>query len=64
MTVLETTLGQAPQDVLDHNITPPAIIAVGEVVRMRQCLDWISQMKGIPPRHTDPLGTRQREDSA
>ena len=64
MTVLETTLGQAPQDVLDHNITPPAIIAVGEVVRMRQCLDWISQMKGIPPRNTDPLGTRQREDSA
>ena len=45
-------------------ITPPAIIAVGEVVRMRQCLDWISQMKGIPPRNTDPLGTRQREDSA
>ncbi|MGB2487592.1 MAG: uroporphyrinogen-III C-methyltransferase [Candidatus Puniceispirillales bacterium] len=64
MKVLETTLGNAPQDVIDHDITPPAIIAVGEVVRMRQCLDWISQMNGHPPRNTDPLGTRQHEDSA
>lgn len=64
MSVLETTLGQAAEDVRIHQITPPAIIAVGEVVRMRQCLDWVSQMHGVKPRDLDPLGTRQREDSA
>ena len=64
MTVLETTLGHAAQDVEKHQVTPPAIIAVGEVVRMRQCLDWISQMQGQPPRNIDPLGTRQQEDTA
>ena len=64
MSVLETTLSQAAEDVLIHQIAPPAIIAVGEVVRMRQCLDWVSHMHGAKPRNLDPLGTRQHEDSA
>ena len=68
MQVLETTLGQADQDVRQHNIQPPAIIAVGEIVKMRQCLDWLGQMAGEEVRHLDPLGTRthehEREDSA
>lgn len=64
MVVLETTLAAAADDVERHQIRPPAIIAVGEVVRMRQCLDWIGLMEGKAPRNTDPLGTRQHEDSA
>ena len=64
MQVLETTLRQAEQDVRQHNIQPPAIIAVGEIVKMRQCLDWLGQIAGEAPRHLDPLGTRVHEDSA
>ncbi|MBY8977821.1 uroporphyrinogen-III C-methyltransferase [Rhodobacteraceae bacterium NNCM2] len=58
MKVLETTLGTAVEDVAASEIKPPAIICIGEVVRMRQCLDWISQMAGEPPRNLDPLGAR------
>ena len=57
MDVLETTLGQAPDDVATHGFEPPAIICVGNVVKMRQCLDWIGQINGIAPRDLDPLGT-------
>jgi uroporphyrin-III C-methyltransferase len=57
MDVLETTLSRAPQDIADRGVEPPAIICVGDVVLMRQCLDWIGQMNGIAPRNTDPLGT-------
>lgn len=64
MSVLETNLTNAPQDVLDHHIEPPAIICVGDVVLMRQCLDWMGQMQGTPPRDLDPLKTGQTQDSA
>ena len=57
MDVLETSLSHAPQDVMEKGFDPPAIICVGNVVKMRQCLDWIGQMKGIAPRDLDPLGT-------
>ncbi|MCE2516954.1 MAG: uroporphyrinogen-III C-methyltransferase [Alphaproteobacteria bacterium] len=64
MEVLETTLAHAPKDVADHGIEPPAIICVGEVVRMRQCLDWIGQMNGFAPRNLDPLGRGSAQDTA
>jgi uroporphyrin-III C-methyltransferase len=64
MNVLETTLVKAAKDVADNDIEPPAIICVGEVVRMRQCLDWIGQMHGTPPRDLDPLGRDSAEDTA
>ena len=64
MRVIESTLGTAASDVIRHKVNPPAIIAVGEVVLMRQCLDWIGQMKGQPPRDLDPLSSRYHEDSA
>ena len=57
MDVLETTLANAPEDVAKKGFEPPAIICVGNVVLMRQCLDWIGQMNGIAPRDLDPLGT-------
>lgn len=57
MDVLETTLANAPEDIAEKGFEPPAIICVGNVVLMRQCLDWIGQMNGIAPRDLDPLGT-------
>lgn len=37
---LVTTLGQAAADVRAHNLKPPAIFIVGEVVRLREQLQW------------------------
>ena len=59
MQVVETTLGRAVQDVEAAGISPPAIICIGEVVRMRQALDWMGQMAGEAPRDLDPLGARK-----
>jgi len=64
MRVLETTLGKAPDDVTQSGIEPPSIICVGDVVLMRQCLDWISQSQGKAPRNLDPLGNRTSQDTA
>ena len=57
MRILETTLGRAAADVREGDVEPPAIICVGEVVLMRQCLDWLGQMHGEPVRDPDPLGS-------
>ena len=43
---------------MESGIGAPAIICIGRVVLMRQCLDWIGQMAGEPVRNTDPLGVR------
>lgn len=59
MRVLETKLGRASDDIAASGITPPAIICIGEVVRLRQVLDWSAQLNGLPPRSLDPLGTRE-----
>lgn len=37
---LITTLGQAAADVKAHNLKPPAIFLVGEVVKLREQLQW------------------------
>jgi len=58
MQVLETTLATAPRDILESGIGAPAIICIGRVVLMRQCLNWIGRMAGEPVRDTDPLGVR------
>ena len=39
--VLETTLANAAADAAAAEIEPPAIVAVGEVVRLRAHLDWL-----------------------
>ncbi|MEM1298841.1 MAG: uroporphyrinogen-III C-methyltransferase [Pseudomonadota bacterium] len=64
MAVLDTTLGSAAADVVASGIKPPAIVCIGEVVRMRQVLDWVGQMSGEAPRDLDPLSARQVPDSA
>ncbi|MGD1927249.1 MAG: uroporphyrinogen-III C-methyltransferase [Paracoccaceae bacterium] len=59
MTVLETTLEAASADAEAARLEPPAIVCIGEVVRMRQALDWMGQMAGDAPRNLDPLGVRK-----
>ncbi len=54
--VLETTLGAIVSDIITAGLEPPAIICVGRSVLMRQALDWMSMIEGLPPRNTDPLG--------
>ncbi|MBF0130679.1 MAG: uroporphyrinogen-III C-methyltransferase [Alphaproteobacteria bacterium] len=39
-TVLETTLERLAEDVASHGLKPPAIVVVGDVVRLRSLLDW------------------------
>lgn len=62
MTVLETTLAHAAEDLAASGVKPPAIVCIGEVVRMRQALDWMGQMAGEPPRNLDPLAARDTRD--
>ena len=60
--VLESTLGACAADVVASGIEPPAIVVIGEVVRLRAALDWLGALNGrvlIP----DPLGTRHREQT-
>ncbi|MET0746621.1 MAG: uroporphyrinogen-III C-methyltransferase [Rhizobium sp.] len=44
--VLETTLGTAEADVAASGLLPPAIVVVGEVVRLRPSLDWLGALSG------------------
>lgn len=61
--VLETTLGRAEADVLASGLEPPAIVVVGEVVRLRPSLDWLGALSGrklLP----DPFAAGTQKDSA
>ena len=62
-TVLETTLGSAVDDVAASGLEPPAIVVVGEVVRLRQGLDWLGALSGRRLAG-DPLGTDGLKDPA
>ncbi|HSE73774.1 MAG TPA: uroporphyrin-III methyltransferase, partial [Dongiaceae bacterium] len=57
--VLESTLVTCAADVESNGIEPPAIVVIGEVVRLRAALDWLGALDGralVP----DPLGTRRQ----
>jgi len=57
--VVETTLARAAADAEELRLEPPAVIAVGPVVRLRAGLDWMGAALGrqLDP---DPLGTHAR----
>lgn len=60
--VLETTLERAEADVLKSGLKPPAIVVVGQVVRLRAALDWLGAIEGRVLTQ-DPLGTRREKDA-
>ncbi len=60
--VLETTLEKAESDVEAADLKPPAIVVVGQVVRLRGALDWLGALEGRVLTN-DPLGTRRAKDA-
>jgi uroporphyrin-III C-methyltransferase len=57
--VLETTLGACVADAEAAGLEPPALLVVGEVVRMRAGLDWLGALEGHPLA-ADPLAQGRR----
>jgi uroporphyrin-III C-methyltransferase len=55
--VLVTTLGTATAEVTKSGLEPPAIVVLGEVVRLRAALDWLGALAGRT-LEADPLGLR------
>lgn len=62
--VLVTTLGQALPALEDAGLAPPAIVVLGEVVRLRAGLDWLGALGG-KALTADPMGDRndQKRDA-
>jgi len=60
--VLETTLSRAAADVAAAGIEPPAMVVIGEVVKLRAAMDWLGAMEGRK-LVADPLGQRQRDQA-
>ena len=44
--VLETDLGRAAADVAAAGLSAPALVVVGEVVRLRAAMDWVGALSG------------------
>lgn len=61
-TVLETTIGAAAKDAEAAGIEPPAIVVVGEVVRLRAGLDWLGALEGRV-LDGDPLSLKAERDA-
>jgi uroporphyrin-III C-methyltransferase len=62
-TVLETTLADCAATVAASGVEPPALVVVGEVVRLRAALDWLGALDGRRLA-ADPLGRGRRSESA
>ncbi len=60
--VLETTIGAAARDAEAVGIEPPAIVVVGEVVRLRSGLDWLGALTGRV-LDGDPLALKTERDA-
>jgi len=60
--VLETVLSRCAADVAVSGLTPPAIVVVGEVVKLRSGLDWLGASAGriLDP---DPLSRVRRDET-
>ncbi len=59
--VLETTLGTCVEDVAKSGIEPPALVVVGEVVKLRAGLDWMGAINGRVLT-SDPLGLKPTKE--
>lgn len=62
--VLETTLARAADDATAHNIPAPSLIVVGEAVRLRAGLDWLSALTEGRKLDSDPLRVKRRRGTA
>lgn len=62
--VLMTTVGTAAEDVAKAQLKPPAIFIVGEVVRLREKLQWFDEPKTHPLFGKTVLVTRARSQAS
>lgn len=62
--VLETTLSRAAVDAAESGLEPPAIVVVGDVVRLRGSLDWLGALRDGKVLAPDPFGSRTLKDPA
>jgi uroporphyrin-III C-methyltransferase len=60
--VLETTLGNSLRDLAESGLEPPAIVVVGDAVRLRKGLDWLGALDG-KMLEADPLQLRGKRDA-
>lgn len=60
--VLETTLANSAADLAASGLKPPAIIVVGEVVKLRKALNWRDAKSG-KPLEADPMKLRGKKDA-
>ncbi|MGQ0676587.1 MAG: uroporphyrinogen-III C-methyltransferase [Rhodospirillales bacterium] len=60
--VVETTLGACVEDAAARGVEPPAIVVVGEAVRLRAGLDWLGAAAGRR-LDSDPLGLKRRREA-
>jgi len=60
--VLETTLGTSLADLEREGLKPPAIVVVGDAVKLRKGLDWHGALDG-KQLTIDPLKVRQKMDA-
>lgn len=61
--VLETSLARASKDAEASRIEPPALVVVGDVVRLRAALDWLGALDGRQ-LIIDPLDLAEKSESA
>ncbi len=59
--VVETRLDRCAAAAAAAGLAPPAMVVVGEVVRLRPALDWLGALAGDRRLAADPLGSRRRE---
>lgn len=57
--VVETTLGEAEAAMRNQSVEPPAIVVIGQVVRLRASLDWLGALSGRILQ-TDPFASHQQ----
>ena len=60
--VLETTLGACVADAAASGLEPPALLVIGDVVRLRAGLDWLGALTGRNLT-ADPLGDRGQTET-
>ena len=60
--VLETTLGSCVADAAASGLEPPALLVIGDVVKLRAGLDWLGAIAGRS-LIADPLGNRDRTEA-
>jgi uroporphyrin-III C-methyltransferase len=56
--VLDTTLGRMEADIAASGLQPPAILCIGEGVRLRQGLDWQALAVGLSPALRPAMAAR------